>query len=281
MKKKIAVGLILCLFVVSGLYLYDSRHAVDFVQCEPMDISFAAETAELSPEAYRLLFLQTGLGQTAIEDLRRQSDSDGDFLAMLQKFQAQLQNKRRYRRRFLFFPTTTEEALQNGDGSDCELELPPLRAGDILITKSTKTLLYRHGHAALVLNPTAGTVVEAMMLGTTSDICSVDGWLSYPTVLVLRPKNAAQQTIDAAVSFGKTRLVGVPYRLLTGLLQKDKSEQKAIRGTQCAHLVWQAYYAAGLSLDSDGGWLVTPHDLADSDALEIVFSFGFGENGRW
>ena len=159
--------------------------------------------------------------------------------------------------------------------------LPPLKAGDILVTKSTKTLMYRHGHAALVLDPEKGETMEALMLGEPSAILDVDNWRSYPTLLVLRPKNLDKETVDGLIRFAREQLLDVPYSLLTGMLQKDKSSMEQIDRTHCAHLVWQAYRQAGMDIDADGGWLVTPHDIADSTAFSVVFSHGFGPDGGW
>lgn len=281
MCKKILIWIALCMLLSIGLYVHDWRCAVRPMIREPIDISFAAHKAELTPAEYRLLFLQTGLGRPAIDDLKVQSADEKTMIQELQKFQNQITNRMEYHRSFLFFPFTTAEVLTDKEGEPQSLELPPLHAGDILITKSTKTLLYRHGHAALVMNPDAGVIAESMLIGTDSDLFGIDGWLSYPSLLILRPKYASQEMIEQTVRFAEERLLGVPYRLLTGLLHKDKAFEEKIDGTQCAHLVWQAYYQTGVSLDADGGWLVTPHDLAASDELEIVFAYGFGNEGKW
>ncbi len=281
MRKKILIWAAVCMLLAIGLYVHDWHCAVRPVKRKPADLSFAAQKTVLSSADYRLLFLQTGLGRAAIDDLKAQADSAENLISELQKFQNQLTSPMEYHRRFLFFPITTSELLTNGEGEPQSLVLPPLHAGDILITKSTKTLFYRHGHAALVMNPEAGVIAESMLIGTNSDLFGIEGWLSYPSLLILRPKYAAQETVDRAVTFAREKLLGVPYQLLTGLLQKNKALNDQVNGTQCAHLVWQAYYQAGVSLDSDGSWLVTPHDLAASDELEIVFSYGFGEDGKW
>jgi hypothetical protein len=39
-------------------------------------------------------------------------------------------------------------------------------------------------------------------------------------------------------------------------------------------LVWYAYQRFGYDLDSDGGFLVTPKDISDSEELIIIQKFG-------
>jgi len=119
------------------------------------------------------------------------------------------------------------------------------------------------------------------MIGSRSAVLPVHNWLSYPTIMVLRPKAELAEAGEEAVRFAKEHLKDVPYSLFTGFLQKDKKEEATIDRTQCAHLVWQAYSGAGVDIDSDGGFLVTPKDIANSDVFDVVFSYGFGEEGRW
>ena len=119
------------------------------------------------------------------------------------------------------------------------------------------------------------------MIGSPSERLSIHNWLSYPTLLILRPKDLTEEDCRKVTEIARMELLDIPYNLLTGVLKKDKSSMETIDGTQCAHLVWQAYYKAGLDLDADKGWLVTPNDIAKSPHLEIVFSYGFGEEGTW
>ena len=48
----------------------------------------------------------------------------------------------------------------------------------------------------------------------------------------------------------------------------------SVRGTQCAHLVWLAYAAYGYDIDSNGGLIVTPKDIAESELFEVVQIYG-------
>ncbi|MGN1059860.1 MAG: hypothetical protein ACI4QW_05445, partial [Clostridia bacterium] len=274
MRKKIFFMFSALILICAFWVVYDFYHAAEPARPDFVDLSAVLEKTILTDDDYRLIFSQTGLGRAAVEDLRAQT---ADFAGAVKNFQMQIQEPVHYRQIFMFFPTTTAEVLKDEAGNQRALQLPPLRSGDILITRSTKTLLYRHGHCALVLNPDSGTVAEAMMVGTRSALLNIDSWLSYPTLLVLRPQAEAAETSERAVAFARQRLIDVPYRLLTGVVKKDKSDMSVIDGTHCAHLIWQSYRQGGIDLDSDGGWLVTPYDLSRCKELEVVFSYGFGE----
>jgi len=240
--------------------------------------SFTEVTAEqaITEEEYAELFLQTGLGQAAVKELKGQPDT---FSAELERFRDQMAESKAHESLFLFFPTTKAEVLVKENGDLESLRLPPLKPGDILLTKSTRTLFFRHGHAALVVNE-EGDTIESFMLGVPSAMLSAENMMHYSTLMLLRPKEEYKAVIPAALEFAREHLVGLPYNLFTGIVRKDK-KTKGVDSTHCSHLVWQAYYSAGLDLDADGGWLVTPHDLSKSPYLDLVFSYGFGEEADW
>lgn len=279
MRKKVflsAAAIFITLII--GFSVLDFHYAAKDSRTEFYDLSALLQQETFTEEEYEILFRQTGLGKAAISDLREESE---DFAESVRFFQTQKLAPLRYRQTFLFFPTTTAEQLLDEEGNERFLTLPPLKNGDILITRSTKTLCYHHGHCALVFDAEHGKTAEALMIGTPSAILQTDLWCSYPTLLILRPKEADSDDIENMLTYAQKSLTGVPYNLLTGLIKKDKSDRERADYTQCSHLVWQAYRQLGIELDSDGGWLVTPCDIARSDELEVVFSYGFGEEGKW
>ncbi len=276
MRKKICLFILAVAIFLLVWEIADFQNAVRPNTVPSVDLTELADKQTLTEEDYRIIFLQTGLGKPAVCDLQK-SDN---FLQVLQKFQQQRQEKHEYRRGFVFFPTTTAELLVDSKGHERTLILPPLRDGDILITKSTKTMIYRHGHAAICIDGEGEKVAEAMTFGSPSAITQIDSWTSYATLMILRPQ-AENETIEKAIDFTRKKLIRIPYSLGVGLLEKDKSQKPAVDATHCSHLVWQAYKASGLDIDSDGGWLVSPRDISRSSNLELVFSFGFGEEGTW
>ncbi len=277
MKKKriFWIFLLLVLFIFAW-HVYDRITCVRAVSVCEKDLSVYAEKDVLTEEDYEFLFLQTGLGKPAVDALRKSPETCAYALS---GFQKQLAEYSGYDRSYLFFPTTTAETLQDAGNSTRYMTLPPLEKGDILITKSTKTLLFRHGHSAVVTDDD-GEMVEAMMLGTNSTKSSADDWSAYATLMVLRPK-AEEEVKENAVAFAKEKLLDIPYSLFAGFWGKDLSQKEEIESTHCSHLVWQAYKAAGLDLDADGDNIVLPKDLAKCPDLELVFAYGFGEDGEW
>ena len=115
-------------------------------------------------------------------------------------------------------------------------------------------------------------------------------------------------------AFAQANLLDVPYRLTAGLWgeklpwqakeraaalggeqtaaapadeavlvnpDQKRKDTSLLGGTQCAHLIWSAFAAAGYDIDSDGGWLVTPRDLARSPLLEVVQVYGVDPRKPW
>jgi uncharacterized protein YycO len=75
-------------------------------------------------------------------------------------------------------------------------------------------------------------------------------------------------------------MIGIPYRLTTGILYK-KYDENGLRYSQCAHFVWYAYKKFGIDLDSNGGAIVKPQDMALSPQVELVQAFGFDFDKLW
>lgn len=159
-------------------------------------------------------------------------------------------------------------------GITCEERIPApqplgdLQPGDVLVTFSTHTLGWRHGHAALVID--SETLLEAAMPGTNSGRSSPDSWRTYSSLLHLRVKDSQQQT--AVAEFAEAHLVGLPYGFFCGF--GPEKAPAAPASLQCAYLPWFAWQAQGVDLDSDGGRLVTVLDLAQSPYLEVVSARG-------
>lgn len=168
-----------------------------------------------------------------------------------------------------FYHIIKEEYEENEQGQRLyRREFTDIQDGDILVTDSTYCLCFRHGHAALVVEAEMGITLEAFGVGTRSEYSSLQEWRRYPHVLVLRLK--ASQTVRKKVAaYAEKKLVGIPYRLCTGMIG-DKDMKGEYWGTQCAHLVWAAYAACGYDIDGTGGWLVTPSDFLSSALLQVV-----------
>lgn len=152
--------------------------------------------------------------------------------------------------------------------------LPPLQEGDILLTLSTHSFGWRHGHAGLVVDAQNGQVLEAVVLGRPSAVLSVDHWRSYSTLLILRLSSASEGLPGRVAQYAQEHLSALPYRLTSGLGREKAPSLEVGAGAQCAYLVWYAYWQFGYDLDGDGGQLVTVQDLASSPLLQVIYSRG-------
>lgn len=148
-----------------------------------------------------------------------------------------------------------------------------LQPGDILVTLSTHSLGWRHGHVGLVLDEKS--VLECVTLGQNSRIVKAKHWGTYSNYAVLRVKGVMEEEREEVVKYAKENLCGVPYHLSAGLIgEKAPAVDAKQFGLQCAYLAWYAWNAFGYDLDGDGGRLVTAQDLLQSDEVEVVESFG-------
>lgn len=188
---------------------------------------------------------------------------------------------------------TKEERYRDEEGKFVYMhEFTDVRNGDILISMSTHTLGWRHGHAALVIDAERGITLEAALWGKPSAKMRMRHWSAYANAVHLRVSEeaaekaladsgirrnpgmtAAAQLGQLAAEFAEKNEDGIMYGLLTGIPNKAPDADE-IKKTQCAHLVWYAYSEFGIDLDSDGGWLVTPRDIAESEELTVIEEFG-------
>lgn len=212
---------------------------------------------------HETMFLQTGLGRSAVDKLL----SEGAFQLILDA-----------QTRFFDPPQTACVPLLGWFTREDRLEsagtqLVDLQPGDILLTLSTHTAGWRHGHAGLVID--GDTVLECVTLGTDSALMGIGHWNRYSNYAVLRLKGITPELQDEITAFALETLTGVPYRLTAGLWgEKSLDPEEAGFGLHCAYLVWYAYYRFGYDLDSDGGRLVSTADLLQSDLLEVVQVYG-------
>ena len=152
--------------------------------------------------------------------------------------------------------------------------LPPLQDGDILLTFSTHSFGWRHGHAGLVVDGQDGRVLEAVVLGRPSAVCSAEHWRAYSTLLVLRPASVPAELPGQVAQYALEHLDAIPYHLTSGLGREKAPGLETGIGAQCAYLVWYAYFQFGYDLDGDGGRLVTVRDLASSPLLQVIYCRG-------
>ena len=283
-KRRCSVMLVCIVTAVLFIYNWNQeavRETHTIPQEEKVNIYTWVRNQKLPRAQIRIVSEQTGVQEAVVSKLLREG-----------KWQQLLELQGAY-----FAPVqtcslpssivTVSEYVVNETGRYVDgTHLADVQEGDILITKNSRFLGWRNGHAGLVVDAKEGLVLEAIMLGTDTKLCSIEKWTGYPAFQVLRLKEGAERAKQVAV-YAEKNLVGVPYQLLAGVksrlfVKKESeggvSERKVscvLEGTQCAHLVWYAYMQAGIDLDSDGGFLVTPTDIQKSPLLEVVQSYGY------
>lgn len=167
-------------------------------------------------------------------------------------------------------------------------EIQDVREGDILISMSTHTLGWRHGHAGIVIETSPNYTAEAALWGKPSARMNMSHWQSYGTLYHLRVKEEyAEKALDSleieraegvsaqeqlgvlAGEFAQAYGIDKRYSFLAGFGEKGPRKEE-FSATQCAHLIWYVYDQFGIDLDSDGGSIVTPQDILNSELLEPV-----------
>lgn len=251
---------------------------IDLASYLQQQLLFSSQTPPaLSEQAYGVLLKQTGLGKPSVDFLLQKGQKTA--IETLEEYQELFYSKPEILCRKIG-PITSEERLINGEGKAVAANrILHLENGDVLITKATHSIGWRHGHAAVVVDAEKRITLEAAVWGENTAYQDVRKWESYPTLIQLRYRENPDVSEKAAV-FARQQLNDIPYGLLTGMVQKTRIVEKVSK-TQCAHLVWYPYLTQGLDLDSDGGWLVTPNDLTNSSWFEVVQVYGADPEELW
>ena len=259
MKKSTVIlllGIYMLLALYISAYIYNETLAHIYPYTEKKDISYLMDKEHLSDEDYKVIFEQTGLGRSAAESID---------IKTLGEYQE------------AYFADIGYECIPNSPVSSEEyveepvMKLVPLEKGDILFTRSSHVFTWRNGHAAVVIDENGGYTAEALVIGKNSSVQKISRWRHYPNICVLRLKGASKEE-RAVIAERAEELVDIPYDLFAGIFGRKYTEE--VTGTQCAHLVWSAYASFGYDIDSDGGLIVTPNDIAQSDLLEVVQIYG-------
>lgn len=255
-------------FLQSG---WSHRHGAFAPKDAQVDLTGLLDKPHLSSQDYDLLYRQTGLSPAAVQDhLRHGAEGRQAILDTQEGF---YETPAATCVSLIGGRFTCEDLLLDEQGKKItSVPLAPLRAGDILLSFSTHTLGWRHGHAGLVLGP--DRVLEAVQIGTNSYQASAKHWRSYSNFMVLRVKDAARQLGEKVAQFARRVLDDVPYSLLPGITTPKGAPVEKTAGVHCAYLPWYAWQEAGIDLDANGGQIVTVADLARSPALEVVQVYG-------
>lgn len=252
------------IIIVLGYYLLQRFYAHRNVPFVP-----TYKQVELTKDTdYETFFKQTGLGKAAVDKLISEDDFD-TILEIQELFFAEPQVECTPMLGWF----TREDRLGDTDS-------PPfadLQPGDILITLSTHSGGWRHGHAGIVIDEY--TVLECQRLGTKSSYQGIYYWGNYSNYAVLRLKDITPELQTEIVNYCEENLKGVPYNLFSGIFgDKAPDPESENFGLYCSNLIWYALNHFGFDVDSDGGKIVSSYDILHSDEFEIVQIYGMDPN---
>ena len=241
------------------------------------DISLLLKKENLTEDDYKILFYQTGLGKTSIDEIMKDEEGAAKIIQFQENFFANS--------KVLCEPIgiiTSQESIVNGENKPMYgFDLAPYENGYVLITKATHSLGWRHGHAAIIVDAENKTTLEAVILGNNTRLQNINKWRVYPSFIMLKLKDVSQEKLNEIAEFAYNNLNDIPYGLTVGLASKKNPNPEDISSTQCSHLAWYPFMQFGYDVDSDGSWLVTPKDIANSNLFEVVQIYGVNPEEIW
>lgn len=220
----------------------------------PVSITDILQKENWSADDYNLLTSQTGLTKISLDILKQ-----NDINEILSVQKAYLSPVNVVCKPHMLLSRT--ERLENS--------LSPITAlenGDILITPSSHVLGFRNGHCAIVVDAEKEIILEAAFIGRDSELSTVDRFRKYSSVAVFRLKNADSSIRSQIAEYAEKNLINKPYSIFAGLFDDNS--------THCSHLIWSAFNEFGYDLNSNGGKIVTPSDIAKSPLLELKQVYG-------
>ncbi len=279
--KKLLITLIVIIIITTALAIADEIiEPMGYIRpdYEKSDISDILKKELLNDDDYKELFYQTGLGKVAIDEILKDKVSGKQNILQFQEDFFKKHNILCERIAII----VSQESIVNEEGNPMYgFNLAPYENGYILLTKATHSLGWRHGHAGIVTDAKNQETLEAVLLGTDTMLQDINKWRVYPSFMMLKLKDTSQETLDEIAEFAKNNMLSIPYGLTVGLSSKKNPEPDNIKTTQCSHVVWYPLMQFGYDTDSDGTWLVTPKDIANSDLFEIVQIYGVNPEEIW
>ncbi len=249
-------------YIASIFYIEPLAHIAPIAEKKDISQLIKKDISDYTDDDYKVIFQQTGLGRSAVNSL-----SSTKLLAAYQEsYFAEIEY-----RCTMNSPVSFEERIE-----DSQVLLAPLEDGDVLVTSASHVFSWRNGHAAIVIDAENGITLEAVVIGKNSKVQDTDKWRNYPNFVVLRLKDAKKTERAAIARSAYDYLNDIPYVATIGIIPSKYSELENASGTQCAHLVWLAYAAHGYDIDSDGGLIVTPNDILESELFEVIQVYGRG-----
>ena len=228
-----------------------------------VDLMPILEKSQLTSDDYALLYAQTGLSASIIDELRLYPDALSEILGYQENFFKSVKVTNKYLPPFTFCQLTVNDTNEQKKA----FKLAPYHNGYIVMTNGTHSLGWRHGHVGLVVDEIHGYCLEALCYGQTSGLQNIHKWEYYPTFKMLRLKDASQHQLNAICEYALQHLTGLPYRILS------TKKQCPPTSTHCALLIWQAFIPFGYDLAPHS--IVSPNAVVSSPYLELLQIYGF------
>lgn len=229
------------------------------------------EKEELSADDYRILYYQTGLGRSGIDYL---IENDIERIYDIQEYFFHKPDIVCERNSIISW----QERVIREEEYTCRFT--GLETGDVLISPCSHAYGWRNGHAAIVVNGEKGIILEAAVMGMDSAVNSINVWKNFPAFMVLRATSLSKEVRQEIGEYAMECLNGIPYGFVGDIIL-DNLDASVITSTHCAHLVWRAYMQFGYDVDSDGGIVVTPRDIANSSLFEVIQVYGISPDTLW
>lgn len=261
----LAFALLFCSVLQIG-YVISKRNAYVWKpDYEKVEISALLDKQTLSDEDYDLIYSQTGLTRIGVDRALEKG-----YVGKQRILEIQNSDFSDYEIRYdKFAPWMCTERITKS------AKAIYLEDGDIIITASTHVSFFRMGHSGLVTDGDNNKVLQAVGYEEGSEIGDIYDFTNRINFMVLRPK-ASAETRKLAAEYGAT-LTGIEYAPFIGINKRQTKMGK----TQCAHLVWYAYHMRGFELIDKNKLIALPYDLANSDEVELVQTFGFDPDELW
>lgn len=280
-KRKALIAFITLVIIIAAVLIAEEViEPMGYIRpdYEKTDITNILNKEILSDDDYKELFYQTGLGKIAIDEILEDEISGKEKILNFQNDFFKEYNILCEEIAII----VSQESIVNEEGKPMYgFNLAPYDNGYILLTKATHSLGWRHGHAGIVTDSDNQETLEAILLGNDTMLQNINKWRVYPSFMMLKLKDTSLKDLDEISEFAKNNLLDIPYGLTVGLTSKKNPDPNNIKTTQCAHIVWYPFMQFGYDIDSDGTWLVTPKDIANSELFEIVQIYGVDPGDIW
>ena len=274
-KRVIAKCSIGLLSVLIGLGLWKmsvEQYAYQQPSYAKISLENMIQKEQLTLEDYKVLTEQTGLHRELIKQLLERGQKEKIYRMQELLFEVpQMTCKQNT-------PISWEERIDILERNKYSGRIIGLEEGDILITPNSHTYGFRNGHAAIIIDAQKSLTLEAAVMGEPVSVQSVEKWETFPTVIVLRLRNASAEERKEIAEYAKKQMEHIYYGFSQDIREHLGMEE--LKDTHCAHMVWKCYLDFGYNLDSDGGIIVTPRDIAESPLLEVRQFYGIGDYGK-